>query len=218
MSDWFKDNLLGLLPPLYEHNDEAGDLRTFLSLPAGTLDELKQAIDDFPTIFDVDHCDERFLPLLARLVGLEVDGTCSPDCQRRRVREAVEIYRRKGTIPAIERDFDSLGWQGNSRKPSARLCVSMPVPVSAAPSYPGWCSASACFACCVSTRRRGCATLWYFTTRRARAVSGSSSSWNGSKAARCSTSGMPTTCAGSCWRFSTKPLSSDVPRSVPVVT
>ena len=61
MSDWFKDNLLGLLPPLYEHNDEAGDLRTFLSLPAGTLDELKQAIDDFPTIFDVDHCDERFL-------------------------------------------------------------------------------------------------------------------------------------------------------------
>lgn len=112
MSDWFKDNLLGLLPPLYEHNDEAGDLRTFLSLPAGTLDELKQAIDDFPTIFDVDHCDERFLPLLARLVGLEVDGTCSPDCQRRRVREAVEIYRRKGTIPAIERDFDALGWQG----------------------------------------------------------------------------------------------------------
>ena len=67
MSDWFKDNLLGLLPPLCEHNDEAGDLRTFLSLPAGTLDELKQAIDDFPTIFDVDHCDERFLPLLARL-------------------------------------------------------------------------------------------------------------------------------------------------------
>ena len=44
MSDWFKDNLLGLLPPLYEHNDEAGDLRTFLSLPAGTLDELKQAL------------------------------------------------------------------------------------------------------------------------------------------------------------------------------
>ena len=75
----------------YEHNDEAGDLRTFLSLPAGTFDELKQAIDDFPTIFDVDHCDERFLPLLARLVGLEVDGTCSPDCQRRRVREAVEV-------------------------------------------------------------------------------------------------------------------------------
>jgi ribosome-dependent ATPase len=100
----------------------------------------------------------------------------------------------------------------------ARLCVSMPAPDSATPSCPGWCSASACFACCVSTRPRGCATPWCFTTRRARAVSGSSSSWNGSKAARCSTSGTPTPCAGSCWRFSTKLSSSDVPRSVPAVT
>jgi phage tail-like protein len=112
MSDWFKDHLLDLLPPLYDHNDEAGDLRTFLSLPSGTLDTLKQAIDEFPTLFDVDHCDEPLLPLLASLVGFKDDGACSPDCQRRRVREAVEIYRRKGTIPAIERDFKALEWQG----------------------------------------------------------------------------------------------------------
>ena len=84
----------------------------FLSLPAGTLDELKQAIDEFPTIFDVDRCDERFLPLLAKLVGMQADGTRSPEYQRRRIREAVEIYRRKGTIPAIRRDLAALGWQG----------------------------------------------------------------------------------------------------------
>ena len=112
MSDWFKNNMIGLLPPLYPNNDAHGDLRTFLSLPAGTLDELKQAIDDFPTIFDVDRCDERFLPLLAKLVGLQTDGTRSPEYQRRRIREAVEIYRRKGTIPAIQRDLSALGWQG----------------------------------------------------------------------------------------------------------
>jgi phage tail-like protein len=112
MSDWFKNNLLGLLPPLYAHNDEHGDLHTFLSLPAGTLDKLKQAIDDFPAIFDVDRCDERFLPLLAKLVGLQVDATRSPECQRRRIREAIEIYRRKGTIPAMRRDLGALGWQG----------------------------------------------------------------------------------------------------------
>lgn len=112
MSDWFKNNLLSLLPPLYAHNDEHGDLRTFLSLSAGTLDELKQAIDEFPTIFDVDRCDERFLPLLAKLVGLQADATRSPEYQRRRIREAVEIYRRKGTIPAMRRDLAALGWQG----------------------------------------------------------------------------------------------------------
>ena len=108
--------------------------------------------------------------------------------------------------------------RGNSRKPSARLCVSMPAPDSAAPSYLGWCSVSACFACCVSTRPRDCATPWCFTTRLARAVSGSSFSWNGSKAARCLTSGTPTRCAGSCWRFSTRPSSLAVPRSVPAAT
>ncbi len=112
MSEWFKNNLLGLLPPLYANSDEHGDLRTFLSLPAGTLDELKQAIDDFPAIFDVDRCDERFLPLLAKLVGLQADGTRSPEYQRRRIREAVEIYRRKGTVPAMRRDLAALGWQG----------------------------------------------------------------------------------------------------------
>jgi phage tail-like protein len=112
MSDWFKNNLIGLLPPLYANNDEHGDLRTFLSLPAGTLDDLKQAIDEFPKIFDVDRCDERFLPLLAKLVGLQVDATRSPEYQRRRIRETVEIYRRKGTIPAMQRDLAALGWQG----------------------------------------------------------------------------------------------------------
>ena len=34
MSDWFKNNLIGLLPPLYANNDEHGDLRTFPE-PAG---------------------------------------------------------------------------------------------------------------------------------------------------------------------------------------
>ena len=112
MSDWFRKNLIELLPPLYANIDEHGDLRTFLCLPAGTLDELKQAIDEFPTIFDVDRCDERFLPLLAKLVGLQADGIRSPEYQRRLIREAIEIYRRKGTIPAIRRDLSALGWQG----------------------------------------------------------------------------------------------------------
>jgi hypothetical protein len=44
-------------------------------------------------------------------VALQADGTRSPEYQRRRIREAVEIYRRKGTIPAIRRDLSVLGWQ-----------------------------------------------------------------------------------------------------------
>ena len=69
MADWFQNNLIDLLPPLYEHNDESGDLRSLLSLPAGTLDEIKEAIDRFPDIFDVERCDERFLRAIELMIG-----------------------------------------------------------------------------------------------------------------------------------------------------
>jgi phage tail-like protein len=113
MSEWFQHNLMDLLPPLYADKDGSGDLRTFLSLPATTLDELKAAMDQLPGIFDVDHCDERFLPLLAYLVGHTYDGTDAPATQRRLIRESVEIYRRKGTLPAMNRSLGSIGWEGN---------------------------------------------------------------------------------------------------------
>ena len=116
MADWFQNNLIDLLPPLYAHKDENGDLHSLLSLPAGTLDEIKEAIDKFPDIFDVDRCDERFLPLLAYLVGHQFDGTDTPANQRRLIREAVEIYRRKGTIPAIDRSLVSIGWDGHTEE------------------------------------------------------------------------------------------------------
>ena len=119
MADWFQNNLIDLLPPLYEHKDESGDFRSLLSLPAGTLDEIKEAIDRFPDIFDVEHCDERFLPLLAYLVGHHYDGTDTPENQRRLIREAVEIYRRKGTIPAIGRSLHQLAGRARLRKLSA---------------------------------------------------------------------------------------------------
>ena len=37
---------------------------------------------------------------------------CGAPTQRRLIREAVEIYRRKGTIPAISRSLTDIGWQG----------------------------------------------------------------------------------------------------------
>ncbi|MEE9367970.1 MAG: phage tail protein [Pontiella sp.] len=113
MTDWFQQNLINLLPPMYADKAEGSDLRTFLSLPAETLDELKASIDRLPGIFDVDHCDERFLPLLAYLGGHTYDGTDAPENQRRLIRETVEIYRRKGTLPAMNRSLGSIGWEGN---------------------------------------------------------------------------------------------------------
>jgi len=109
---YFQEKLLDLLPPIYGERDTNGDLRAFLAIPAATLDELKTLIDHLPDIWNVDACDPRFLPLLAAIAGYACDPTRDPDIQRREIREATESYRRKGSIPAIERSLADLGWEG----------------------------------------------------------------------------------------------------------
>lgn len=113
MPSYFEKKLLELLPPLYERQDESGDFKTFLSVPAVTLDELKTLADRFPEIFDADQCAERFLPLLAEIVGWHFDPLKDAAAQRRLMREAIEFYRRKGTIPAIRRSLTDIGWTGD---------------------------------------------------------------------------------------------------------
>jgi phage tail-like protein len=112
MLPYFDKRLFDLLPPLYRIEDESGDLAAFLQVTAPTLDAFKDLIDRFPEIFDVDRCEDRFLPYLSSLVGLPFDGTEDPRPQRRRIKEAVPIYRRKTTIPAIRRALTDTGWQG----------------------------------------------------------------------------------------------------------
>jgi len=109
---YFEEKLLDLLPPIYRERDTSGDLRAFLAVPATTLDELKELIDSLPDIWDVDACDPRFLPLLASIVGYRFDSMHDPDTQRREIREIVEQYRRKGSVPAIRRALINIGWQG----------------------------------------------------------------------------------------------------------
>jgi len=109
---YFDKRLFDLLPPLYRIEDASGDLAAFLQVPAPTLDAFKDLIDRFPEIFDVDRCEDRFLPFLAALVGLPFDGTEDPRPQRRLIKEAVPTYRRKATIPAIRRSLTDTGWQG----------------------------------------------------------------------------------------------------------
>lgn len=86
MASYLEHKLIDLLPPLYRIEDEGGDLQSFLNVTAPTLDELKELIDRFPQIFDVDVCEERWLPYLANLVGMPFDGTADPTAQRRQSR------------------------------------------------------------------------------------------------------------------------------------
>jgi len=109
---YFEEKLWKLLPSIYRERDETGDLAAFLRVPAPTLDSLKDLADRFPEIFGVDGCEPRYLRLLADLVGHPFDPFVPVDRERRAIREVVERYRRKATIPAIRRDFVLLGWHG----------------------------------------------------------------------------------------------------------
>lgn len=109
---WFDTHLIDLLPSVWKERDETGDLAAFLKIPAFTLDEFKNRLDAFSSVFDVDECDPAFLPLLAALLGWSLDPAGHTDTQRRALREAVEFYRRKGTIPAIVRSLENIGWRG----------------------------------------------------------------------------------------------------------
>lgn len=108
----FETELLKLLPPLYTERDHSGELATFLKLPGKELDRLKALADRFPELLDVDRCDPKFLPYLAAIVGWPYDPTSEPAFQRQAIREAVEFYRRKSTIPAITRSLREAGWEG----------------------------------------------------------------------------------------------------------
>ena len=112
MAPYFEKKLIELLPPLYKERDETGDLEAFLRIPATALDELKEHIDRFPELFDVDRCDPRFLSLLGEVVGHRFDPQADAEIQRREIREAIEIYRRKGTLPAIGRALAEDAWSG----------------------------------------------------------------------------------------------------------
>ena len=112
MAPYFEKKLIELLPPRYRERDEMGDLEAFLQVPATVLDELTEHIDRFGELFDVDRCEDRFLPLLGEVVGHRFDRQADAETQRARIREAIEIYRRKGTLPAIGRALADHGWSG----------------------------------------------------------------------------------------------------------
>ena len=122
MSDWFKTHIHELLPAVYLEEDQQGDLKTFLQLVAEVLDELKGAMDAFPDIFAVERCNERFLPLLASLVGCPSKRSFPIETQRRLIREAVESYRRKGTLPVLMQELSNSGWQGHIEETFKQTC------------------------------------------------------------------------------------------------
>jgi len=108
---YFGQHMMDLLPSVWRERDN-GDLAAFLRLPADELDLVKNSIDRMPSLWDVDACPPEYLQLLALTLGWPFDPAKHVETLRRELREAISFYRRKGTIPAVMRSLENVGWRG----------------------------------------------------------------------------------------------------------
>jgi len=111
-SAFFRDNLLRFLPIEFELRDESiEDLENFLAVVALPLDDLKTYVEEFDSIFDVDSCDPKYLPLLANLINYPISDFDPVPSQRRQVRTAVSWYKSKGLSDSLRALFYSFGYE-----------------------------------------------------------------------------------------------------------
>lgn len=106
------DRLLELLPDVYGESDASGDLHAFMAVVGPTLEELQERSTAIPSLASSADCIPDFLGMLAALVGATYDPKASPGPQRQRIREAIEYYRRTGTLAGLDRDLRRFGWDG----------------------------------------------------------------------------------------------------------
>ncbi len=116
--DYFQRNLKYYVPHVYwewDHKkleDGGGDgaLHALTQVFAITLDEIKQSIDDFTKLFDIDHCPTRYLKIIATLLGYPLEDADSTAEQRWQLRTAVEWYRSKGSRKAFQAILYAFGF------------------------------------------------------------------------------------------------------------
>jgi len=113
--------LLRYLPESFKVLDKTEDLTQFLEVFALSADEFYCFIKDFTTIFDPDTCSPKYLKFLAHLINYPLNtrgfDSTTPAVRdaailraRTQLKEAVEVYKRKGMKEAFQILFYSLGY------------------------------------------------------------------------------------------------------------
>jgi phage tail-like protein len=106
---YFQDNIYQFIPYEYwrmdakstEEGGGDGALHAYTQVFAITLDEIKQAIDELPLIFDVEHCPSRYLRTIAELLAFPLEDTDTTSEQRRQLKTAIQWYQSKGSRRAF---------------------------------------------------------------------------------------------------------------------
>ena len=92
---------------LISDEDSAGPLNRALKAFSFSFADRSSEIKELETLVDIDHCPDELLPYLADLIGWTLIG---PDSTRHRnqLRQAVSIYKAKGTKRSVQGMVDSV--------------------------------------------------------------------------------------------------------------
>lgn len=94
-----------------------GQLRRFLELPGGQLDQIYSAVRSLLDLTDLGRVDGRLLPLLAHWIGWQTDHRLDLQRQRAEIRNAPELYRTIGTVAAVEATVLRItGWGSRTKE------------------------------------------------------------------------------------------------------
>lgn len=88
----------------------ASDVDAITHEVAITLDEAKAFIDQLLLNFDVESCPVENLNIVANILGYPVDREDDPDFVRRSLKNAISLYKAKGTADSIKVLFYNLGF------------------------------------------------------------------------------------------------------------
>jgi phage tail-like protein len=109
-----------LLPGIYHRYDEdtqRGQLRRFLDLPGGQLDQFYSFAKALLDLYNLDKADGRFLPLLAYWIGWQTDYRLEIAAQRNEIGYAPYLYQTIGLIPTLEATVKRLiGWESRTKE------------------------------------------------------------------------------------------------------
>ena len=108
----FGDDTNGKIPPDGDAiTTGRGQLASFIRVFAITMDELKDYIDSFTEVFDLERCEPKYLPYIAAILGYDLNLSDPVEVQRRHLRHAVAWYKVKGTEESFRIMFFAMGYR-----------------------------------------------------------------------------------------------------------
>lgn len=128
----FAGQIYAMLPAIYRRYDagrtpapgtglpsdrDKGELRRFLDLPGGELDQLYSFARAALSLANLDRVEGRLLPLLADWIGWLTNYTLPVGAQRNEIRFAPWIYQTIGAVPNLDATVARItGWANRTKE------------------------------------------------------------------------------------------------------